>query len=251
MSVDKQELYSSDVETKARQELVQLFKECPIPESDILNNLGLFINSKNLGRLLFMNYLYTSIVNVHGCIMEFGTRWGQNVAMFSALRAVYEPYNRSRKIVAFDTFSGFPEVTAEDGENLPFLKVGGLATTTKYEHYLEKILSYHEFDNPMGHVRRFEIVKGEAVTELHSYFKRNPETIIALAYFDFDIYKPTKNCLRMIKNRLPKGAIVAFDELADHDSPGETVALQEVFGIENIKLQRLPFVSRVSYFVKE
>ena len=41
------------------------------------------------------------------------------------------------------------------------------------------------------------------------------------------------------------------DELNDPDSPGETLALQEVYGLNNIKLKRFPHTSRVSYFVVE
>ena len=44
---------------------------------------------------------------------------------------------------------------------------------------------------------------------------------------------------------------MAFDELNDPDSPGETLALIEVFGLENIKLKRYPYASRVSYFIVE
>jgi|GEM_PF-4936119 len=42
-----QELYRSVHEDKIRRQFVDTFKECPIPDIDILNNLGLFISSKN------------------------------------------------------------------------------------------------------------------------------------------------------------------------------------------------------------
>ncbi len=48
-----------------------------------------------------------------------------------------------------------------------------------------------------------------------------------------------------------KGSVLGFDELNDHDSPGETVALNEVFGLNNIKLKRFRPASRVSYFTVE
>ena len=86
---------------------------------------------------------------------------------------------------------------------------------------------------------------------LPEYLSRNPETIIALAYFDFDVYEPTKICLEAIKPRLVKGSVLGFDELNDPDSPGETLALMEVFGLNNIKLKRFPYTSRTSYFVVE
>ena len=87
--------------------------------------------------------------------------------------------------------------------------------------------------------------------ELLKYLKRNPETIVSLAYFDLDLYKPTKECLDVIKSRLVKGSVIGFDELNDPDSPGETLALMETLGLNNIKLKRFKFSSRVSYFTFE
>jgi hypothetical protein len=48
-----------------------------------------------------------------------------------------------------------------------------------------------------------------------------------------------------------KGSVVAFDELNDPDAPGETLALMEVVGLRNIRLQRLRYTSRASFFVVE
>ncbi len=128
------------------------------------------------------------------------------------------------------------------------MKKGQLSLTDDYEVYLGKILENQEKDNPLGHIRKFELRKGDVTKDIQDYIKNNPETIIALAYFDFDLYEPTKACLEAIKPRLVKGSIIAFDELNDPDSPGETLALMEVFGLENLKLKRFPFASRVSYF---
>ena len=108
-----------------------------------------------------------------------------------------------------------------------------------------------ENDNPLSHIKKFELVKGDATKTIHTYLNDNPETIISLAYFDFDLYKPTKECLEAIKPRLTKGSVVAFDELNDPDSPGETLALMEVFGLNNITLKRCRYASRVSYFIVE
>jgi hypothetical protein len=44
-----------------------------------------------------------------------------------------------------------------------------------------------------------------------------------------------------------KGSILIFDELCDDIFPGETVALREVFGLNNVRVQRLPMTSRISY----
>ena len=79
-------------------------------------NLGLFLDSKSLSRILFMDYLYKKNIDLQGVVMEFGVRWGQNCSLFSALRGIYEPFNRHRKIIGFDTFTGFPSVSKKDGK---------------------------------------------------------------------------------------------------------------------------------------
>jgi hypothetical protein len=242
--------YDSAQEKLTRQEFVEHLKKCPVPDEQLLSNLGLFLNSKNLSRILLMNHLYRQVIDVQGIIIEFGTRWGQNLALFSALRGIYEPFNRHRKIVGFDTFAGFPSISKKDGSS-DMLHVGNLSVTESYVEYLTKILEYHELDNPLSHIKKFDLRVGDAVVEIEGYLKEYPETIIALAYFDFDIYEPTKKCLEAIKPHLVKGSVLGFDELNDHDSPGETIALKEVFGLNNISLKRYRYASRVSHFVVE
>lgn len=244
-----EELYRSEKENNIRLDFYNIFKNCPLPNDSIMQNLGLFINSKLLSRILFLDHIYKISKDSHGIIMEFGTRWGNNVSIFSALRGIYEPFNRMRKIIAFDTFTGFPEITKYDNNKCSIISKGGLSCTKDYEKYLDKILYYQEQDNPVSHIKKYDIIKGDATKELPKYLKKHPETIISLAYFDFDIYEPTKQCLKLIKDRLVKGSVVAFDELCDSDSPGETIAVKEVLGLNNIKIKRFPYASRVSYYV--
>ncbi len=99
--------FNSATETRDRDRMAELLKSALIPEDQLLSNLGLFLESKNLARILCMDFLFRQIVDVHGVIMEFGTRWGQNMALFAALRGIYDPFNRHRKLIAFDTFTGF------------------------------------------------------------------------------------------------------------------------------------------------
>ncbi|TSC88519.1 MAG: CalS11 [Microgenomates group bacterium Gr01-1014_7] len=246
----KIKVYNSEHETKIRQQIVDLLKSCPIPDDQLMSNLGLFLNSKNLSRILFVDHIFKQIVDIPGAVFEFGTRWGQNIALFSALRGTYDPFNRHRKIVGFDTFTGFPEISPKDGDS-EMMQKGNLTLTKNYFEYLTKIMEYHEQENPLSHIKKYELIKGDVNLEVVRYFKKHPETIVALAFFDFDIYKPTKKCLEAIKPHLVKGSILGFDELNDPDSPGETLALDEVFGLNNIRLKRYKFTSRTSYFVVE
>lgn len=124
--------------------------------------------------------------------------------------------------------------------------------TENYETILDTIVNYHEQENPLSHIKKYEIIKGDACVELPKYLSNHPETIISLAYFDFDIYQPTKVYLEAIQDRLTKGSVVAFDELNEPTMPGETVAVMEALGgVCNIRLKRPSYASRVSYFVVE
>jgi hypothetical protein len=242
--------YSSNVEVRGREKMLELLESSPIPKDQLLSNIGLYIDSKNLSRILFMNHLYEKIIDVQGVAMEFGTRWGQNAALLASLRGIYEPFNRHRKIVAFDTFTGFPALSNEDG-NSDLMKLGQLKTSDNYEVYLDSVLDAQEAVNPLNHLKKHKICKGDAIVELEKYLTANKETIVAFAYFDFDIYEPTKRCLEMILPRLTKGSVIGFDELNDPDSPGETLALMEVMGLSSIRLRRYRYASRVSYYVVE
>ncbi len=240
--------YESDNEKQSLKEFTQIFRDCPIPDDEILQNLGLFLSSKVLSRILFMDFIYKKIIDTEGIVIDFGTRWGQTASLFSALRGIYEPFNRKRKILAFDTFKGFLSISPQDGKSV-LMKAGIDGVTKDYIDYLDGVLTYQENLNPLSHIKKFEVIAGDASKELKTYLKNNPETIISLAYFDFDLYEPTKKCLKMIQSYLTKGSVVAFDELNDHDSPGETTALKEIMGLNNVKLERHRYTSRTSYFV--
>lgn len=241
---------STENEYKKRDEFYDLFKNTPIPRNEILQNLGLYINRQSLSRMLFMNELYKRIVDVHGIVIEFGVRWGQNLALFESFRGIYEPYNYNRKIVGFDTFEGFKSLDKNDGES-EIITEGAYAVTENYEDYLEKILEYQESESPIANIKKYELVKGDATKTIHDYLDRNPQTIIALAYFDFDIYKPTKECLEAIRPYLTKGSVIGFDELNYNRFPGETVAFREVFGLDKYKIRRSNMSPLQSYIVIE
>lgn len=233
-----------------RSQFVQTFKRCPIPDDELLSNLGLFISSRNLSRILFMDFLVRQIRETQGIIMEIGVRWGQNMALFNTLRAIYEPFNRHRKVVGFDTFQGLQGITEADG-NAEWMKSGSLAVTPGYESYLEEVLEFHEKENPGSQFKKFDIRKGDAAVELKRYLTEHPETVVALAFFDLDLYAPTRDCLLMIQDHVTKGSILAFDGLNEPEAPGETLALAEVVGLGRHSIRRFPWASRVSYIVIE
>lgn len=226
---------SSEKEIASRKTLVKYLKNTPIPDEELLSNLGLYLNRQTLSRIMFMNELYKKIVNRHGVVMEFGVRWGQNLSLFSSFRGMHEPYNYNRKIIGFDTFSGFVGVNSKDGD---LVNAGDYSVTEKYKDYLNDILKIHQDNSPIPHINKFELIEGDATITVNDYLDKNPHTIISLAYFDFDIYKPTKDCLTSILPFLTKGSILAFDELNCKEFPGETLAFKEVFDLNKYELKR-------------
>ncbi len=244
--------YTSSDEKKNRDKLIKLFKQWPSSDEFKMRNLGLFQNRINLMRILFMNELYQKTINVTGDIMEFGCRWGQNLSLFLNFRGIYEPYNMQKKIIGFDTFSGFPSISKyENKGNKKLAKPGAFSTTSKYEKYLDEILNYQSSESPASHFKRHELVKGDASKTIKKYLKSNQQTLISLAYFDMDIYKPTKDCLKAIKPYLTKGSIIGFDEPNSKDFPGETIAIKEIFGKINFKLYQSKFSAGSAYIVIE
>ncbi len=239
-------ILSSSDEKQVQKAFVERLKEFPMPDDEILPNLGIYLTSKSLSRILFFYQIYGKILHHHGIIAEFGVRWGQTLSIMSALRGIFEPFNRHRKIVGFDTFEGFKGMSEKDGTKCQCTD-GSFSLSRNYLEYLDEILTFQEQLNPMSHIKRYELVKGDARQTVPEYFEKHPETIVSLAIFDFDIYAPTKAALEAVAPHLCKGSILVFDELCDDIFPGETVALKETLGLRNVRVQRYPMTSRISY----
>jgi len=190
-----------------------------------------------LSRALYYNYLYQKIVDVPGVVCEFGVQWGATLTELIHLRSIYEPFNYSRTIIGFDTFEGFPNVDAKDGG---FSSVGDYSSAKGYEHTLETILELHESFAPLPHIKKFQLVKGDASSTIDTWLANNPHAIVSMAIFDMDVYQPTKDVLQKIIPRLTKGSVLVFDELNCSFFPGETRALDEVIGINKLALKRSP-----------
>ena len=70
---------------------------------------------------------------------------------------------------------------------------------------------------------------------------------MSLLFLDADLFEPTQSALEAFVPRMPKGAILAFDELDNPQWPGETLALLETMGAGNLKLQRLEWDPYISF----
>ncbi|MEP3302197.1 MAG: dTDP-6-deoxy-L-hexose 3-O-methyltransferase, partial [Roseibium sp.] len=110
-------------------------------------------------------------------------------------------------------------------------------------------LQLSDMNRAVPHIQRGELVRGDATDTIPRYVKDNPHLVVAMLYLDFDIYEPTKVALETILPLMPKGGIVAFDELAVRHWPGETRALKEFVDLNNLRIRRFPFEAYASYAV--
>jgi hypothetical protein len=241
---------ASPEEISGYRQLVEALADYPVPDSERIAHLSLFQHRSSLYRILLLDHLYKLILPNVGVIMEFGVRWGRDLAVLMALRTIYEPYNFSRKILGFDTFEGFPSTHEKDG-TAPIVTKGALNVSEGYQDYLSGVLSAHEKLAPRSNLKKFELVRGDVSKTLPEYLQRHPETIVALAYFDVDLYEPTAECLRVLEHHVVKGSVIAFDELAMATYPGETRAFLECSWLRKFQPRRLPMLGYEGYIVIE
>lgn len=92
-----------------------------------------------------------------------------------------------------------------------------------------------------------ELVRGDANKTIPAYIADNPHLLVSLLYLDFDIYEPTVKALRSFLPRMPRGAVLAFDEINNHDWPGETQALLEELNIRDCELRCFEYEPNISF----
>jgi len=208
----------------------------------------LYVPRQTMATFIYKYELFKKILNVHGSIVECGVAYGSGLMAFAQFSAILEPVNYTRKIIGFDTFSGFPGVSAQDAKSCDeHCKEGGMAVES-YEEIQQCVELYNQ-NRPIGHIPKVELVSGDATKTIPQYIENNPHLVVSLLYLDFDIYEPTLVALKEFVCRMPKGAVIAFDELCHPEWPGETLAVLEELGINNLRLQRFPFDTTRSYAV--
>jgi hypothetical protein len=238
VTISSQETHSSGAQLEARAELQSLFEGSPLPVDELLGNLGLYIRGSALVKFLVINDLYLRIKDIPGAIVEFGSWWGQNLVLFENLRAIYEPFNKTRQIIGFDTYEGYQHFSDRDVEGETFSE-GGYSVGTEYRQYLQRLLSVHEANNVLGHIRdRHTLVAGDVTETAPTYFQEHPETTVALAYFDMGLYEPTKAGLEAVKPQLLPGSVILLDEFSWPDAKGEAIAFREIFGADGYRIEQ-------------
>jgi hypothetical protein len=216
---------------------------------DKLRNFAKYVPRQTLTMFLAKHAIFQRVLGVHGHMIECGVFLGGGLMAWAQLSAIYEPVNHPRRIVGFDTFTGFAGIHDKDrsDSNLECIAEGALSTDA-YKDVQEGIRLY-DLNRPIGHIPRVELVVGDAVQTIPNYVQKNPHLVVAMLYLDFDLYEPSKVAIQSFLPRMPRGAVMVFDELDDAAWPGETQAVLEAIGLRNLRIERFPFASQISFAV--
>lgn len=214
---------------------------------DKLEAFPRFSSKRSISRFLTKVEIFKKIINIHWSIIEcwvFNWAW---LFSWAQLSNIYEPINHTRKIIWFDTFAWFPNVSQKDTNNDKNRKEGDLLW--EEFHAFEQSIQKVNLERHLWHVKNIELIKWDFLSTSDLYIKENPHTLISLLYLDFDIYEPTKKALEVFLPRMSKGAIICFDEANCSNFPWETIALLETFNLNIYSLKRFNTDPRISYIV--
>jgi hypothetical protein len=238
-------IYRTEAENSVGKSIQDIFEACPDTTEIKLETFPKYVRRQHLKRFLTMYEVFKLAMPVKGSVVECGVFRGFGLMSWAKLSTILEPENLTRRIYGFDTFSGFPSIT--DIDERAGASIGGLAADSSTE--LEQLIEQYDKDRFLGHIPKVKLIKGDITQTVHKFVEENPHLVVSLLFLDCDIFEPTKAALEAFVPRMPKGAVLAFDELDNPIWPGETLAALETLGLRNLKLQRLEWDPYISFAI--
>lgn len=234
-------------EQEVGKNIERIFNACPDPVEIKLENFPKYVRRQHLKRFLAMYEIFKLVLPIKGSVVECGLYKGFGLMSWAKLSTMLEPENLTRRIYGFDTFAGFPSVSSKDDNPLAEHQKGSLYADS-YEELLELVKEYDR-DRFLGHMHKVHLIKGDVVDTVPKFVSEHPHLVVSLLFLDMDLYDPTKAAIEHFVPRMPKGAVIAFDELDNPMWPGETMALLENFGIRNLELRRMDWDPYICFAV--
>ncbi|HEX3740534.1 MAG TPA: TylF/MycF/NovP-related O-methyltransferase [Terriglobales bacterium] len=241
--------FKTEVEREVGKSLENIFVNCSDSIEAKLENFPKYVRRQHLKRFLAMYELFKLILPVKGSIVECGVFRGFSLMSWAKLSSILEPENLTRRIYGFDSFNGFPSVSSNDRTGSGIAEVGDFQTSS-YDELIE-LLRVYDQDRFLGHIPKVQLIRGDVSETIPEFVQQNRHLLVSLLFIDLDLYEPTKAALEHILPRMPKGSIVAFDELDNPIWPGETEALLEKLPINHLKLQRFDWDPYIGFAVLE
>jgi len=236
-------------EEQVGKNIAGIFNNCPDSTEVKIENFPKYVRRQHLKRFLALYEIFKLILPVKGSIVECGVFKGFGFMSWAKLSAMLEPENLTRRIYGFDTFEGFPSVGEKDANMVAMPEEGGLYADSHEE--LQELITEYDRDRFLGHVDKAHLIKGDLVETVPPFVEEHPHLVVSLLFLDVDLYEPTKVAIEQFLPRMPRGAVIAFDELDNPIWPGETLALLESIGIQKLKLRRLDWDPYISFAIIE
>lgn len=241
--------FRTSAELQVGKNIGEIFMHCPDSVEIKLENFPKYVRRQHLKRFLAMYEIFKIVLPVKGSVVECGVFKGFGVMTWAKLSAMLEPENLTRRIYAFDTFEGFPNVCDKDENTIIKHEHGGLYADS-YEELLELITEYDR-DRFLGHMDKVHLIKGDVVETIPKFISEHPHLLVSLLFLDIDLFEPTKAALEHFLPRMPKGAVIVFDELDNPMWPGETLALLESIRVNKLSIRRFEWDPYIGYAVLE
>lgn len=239
--------FRTDSEREAGRKIEEGFLRNPESIEVKLDNFPKYIRRQKLTRLLALYEIFKKVLPVKGSIVECGVYRGFSLMAWANMSAVLEPNNLTRRIYGFDTFEGFPEVSEKDSNRLMEAGAGQLCSNSFDE--LNELIDIYDSNRFLGHVNKVRLIKGDVTRTIPEFISENKHLVVSLLFLDMDLYEPTKVAIESFFPRMPKGAIMAFDELDNPIWPGETEALLDSIGVGRLRIERVEFDPYIGYAV--
>lgn len=221
-----------------------------MPGFDVAMNFPAFATRQMVTRFIEVYSYYNMARAVPGSFIECGCGSGFFMMALAHFCSIFEGYHYTRKIIGFDTFEGFPAIDEKDKTSkAAHMQVGGLAFDS-YD-YLSRSIESFNGNRVLGHLPKVTLVKGDISETLAQYLKEHPATIVGMLHLDVDLYKPTRDVIELLRPRMAKGSVIVFDEPNHQDYPGETAAMMETYGLQNLRLQRVETSTMAAYAIVE
>jgi hypothetical protein len=243
----------TDIETSYAEQMEAYFEEAVGPLGLKLVQWPKFVSRQSLSIFLYKSELFQRILNVQGSILEFGVFMGAGLFTWGHLSSIFEPVNYQRKIIGFDTFEGFPEVTAEDqvGDAVSDLMHAGGFRVEGIHDDIQRAIALYDMNRSVGHIEKIRLVRGDVNETVPRYLEEHPYLVVSMLYLDLDLYQPTKRVIELLWDRVPRGGVIAFDEVNSEEWPGETQAVIEALGVGSLRLERVPYEPLRCFAVKD
>ena len=220
----------------------------------IISSFTRFVRPIDITRFLVYYECFKKIKNIQGVVIDLGVLHGHSTFSIAQVAEILEPRNYTRRIIGFDTFAGYDVKSFTERDGVSKGEIDQFVAFNESFSSLEELTAAAKLfssDQLLPQFEKIEFVAGNAVETIPIWLEKNPGISVAMMILGTDIYEPTKVALDCFYERMPKGSLLLFGAANYNPNPGETNAIMDTIGLENMRLERFDFATKFSYALRE